>query len=515
LTESLAAEVGVAPIVDEAAEREALEAIVGERTLEIVGRRRQAAVVRRRGWLIRRLLLLTDLLGLFGAFLLAELIFAGTTAGASNPSLEIVLFGATLPGWVVVARLYGLYSQDDRRTNHTTVDEVANIFHMVTVSTWLFFAFTWLTGVAHPAVPKLLLFWALAATLLPVLRTGARARARSSVNFLQNAVIVGAGDVGQSVAEKLLRHPEYGINLVGFIDSEPREQRPSLAHLTILGPPERLHSVIEALDVERVIIAFSRDSHERVLELIRSLKDSFVQIDIIPRFFELIGPGVGISAVEGVPVLGLPPRALGLSSRVLKRSMDVAVSAVLLLLLLPALLVVVVLIKLDSRGPAFFRQPRVGAGGREFSIVKLRTMVAGADDQKHALAHLNKHASGDARMFKIPDDPRVTRIGRLLRRVSLDELPQLFNVLCGTMSLVGPRPLIPSEDEHVENWGRSRLDLKPGMTGLWQVLGRSDIPFEEMVRLDYLYVTSWSLWRDLRLLCATAPAMFKGGKGAY
>jgi exopolysaccharide biosynthesis polyprenyl glycosylphosphotransferase len=515
LTEGLAAGVAVTPLVDEAAEREALEAVVGERTLEIVGRRRQAAVVHRRGWLIRRLLLLTDLLGLLGAFLLAELIFAGTNAGAGNPSLEIVLFSATLPGWVVVARLYGLYSQDDRRTNHTTVDEVASIFHMVTVSTWLFFSFAWLTGVVHPAVPKLLLFWALAVALLPVLRTSARAFARSSVNFMQNAVIVGAGDVGQSVAEKLLRHPEYGINLVGFIDSEPREQRPSLAHLTILGPPERLHSVIQALDVERVIVAFSRDSHERVLELIRSLKDSFVQIDIIPRFFELIGPGIGISAVEGVPVLGLPPRALGLSSRVLKRSMDFAVSAVLLLLLLPALLVVAVLIKLDSRGPVFFRQPRVGAGGREFSIVKLRTMVAGADDQKNAFAHLNKHASGDPRMFKIPDDPRVTRVGRLLRRVSLDELPQLFNVLCGDMSLVGPRPLIPSEDEHVEAWGRSRLDLKPGMTGLWQVLGRSDIPFEEMVRLDYLYVTSWSLWRDLRLLCATAPAMFKGGKGAY
>ena len=514
MTDGLA-EAAVTAIVDVAAERKALEAVVGERTLEIADRRRQAAVVRHRGWLIRRLLLLTDLLGLLGAFLLAELIFAGTTANAGNPLLEIVLFGATLPGWVVVARFYGLYSQDDRRTNHTTVDEVANIFHMVTVSTWLFFAFAWLTGVVHPAVPKLLLFWALAAILLPVLRTSARAFARSSVNFLQNAVIVGAGDVGQAVAEKLLRHPEYGINLVGFVDSEPREQRSSLAHLTILGPPERLHSVIEALDVERVIIAFSRDSHERVLELIRSLKDSFVQIDIVPRFFELIGPGVGISAVEGIPVLGLPPRALGLSSRVLKRSMDVAVSAALLVLLLPGLLVVVVLIKLDSRGPAFFRQPRVGAGGREFSIVKLRTMVEGADDQKHAFAHLNKHASGDARMFKIPDDPRVTRVGRLLRRVSLDELPQLFNVLRGNMSLVGPRPLIPSEDEQVEAWGRSRLDLKPGMTGLWQVLGRSDIPFEEMVRLDYLYVTSWSLWRDLQLLCATAPAMFKGGKGAY
>ncbi len=469
----------------------------------------------RRGWLMRRMLLVADLVGLVCAFAAAEVIFTGRTSGRLDIRVEALLFAATLPCWVVIARLYGLYSQDDRRTNHTTIDEVADVFHMVTVSTWIFFALSWLLGATHPAVPKLLLFWGFAVVLVPLLRSGARALARTRESFLQNTVIVGAGDVGQTVAEKLLRHPEYGVNVVGFIDSEPKEQRPSLEHLTSLGPAEQLHSVIRDFDVDRVIIAFSRDSPERVLGLIRSLKDSFVRIDIVPRYFDLISPSVGLSTIEGIPVLGLPPRALVLSSRVLKRSMDAVVSAGLLLLLLPVFLAVAVLIKLDSRGPLFFRQPRVGAGGREFSIVKLRTMVPDADDQKHVLAHLNKHASGDARMFKIPDDPRVTRVGHPLRRLSLDELPQLYNVLRGQMSLVGPRPLIPSEDERVEDWGRSRLDLKPGMTGLWQVLGRSEIPFEEMVRLDYLYVTSWSLWNDLRLLCGTAPALLKGGKGAY
>jgi exopolysaccharide biosynthesis polyprenyl glycosylphosphotransferase len=473
-----------------------------------------ARPVRHRGWLVRRLLLLADLTGLVAAFALAELLFAVLTPGAGSPGAELITFVGTLPGWIVVARIYGLYAQDDRRTNHTTVDEVADVFHMVTVTTWLVFAFAWVTDVAHPAVPKLLLFWIIAVSLVPVLRAVARAVARSTVAFTQNAIIVGAGDVGQTVAEKLLRHPEYGINIIGFVDSEPKEQRPTLRHLTILGPPERLPELIPSFDVERVIVAFSRDPHERVLTLIRSLKDLFVQIDIVPRYFELMGAGIGLSAVEGVPLLGLPPRGLGLSARLLKRSMDVAVSATLLLALIPLWLLVAILIKLDTPGPVFFRQRRVGAGGNEFSIVKFRTMVADAEDCKDLVAHMNKHAAVDPRMFKIPDDPRTTRVGHMLRRLSLDELPQLVNVLRGEMSLVGPRPLIPSEDRCVADWGRSRLDLKPGMTGLWQVLGRSEISFEEMVRLDYLYVTNWSLWHDLRLLCRTAPALLRA-RGAY
>jgi lipopolysaccharide/colanic/teichoic acid biosynthesis glycosyltransferase len=176
--------------------------------------------------------------------------------------------------------------------------------------------------------------------------------------------------------------------------------------------------------------------------------------------------------------------------------------------LAPLLAAIALAIRLDSKGPVFFRQVRMGRGGT-FRIWKFRTMIADADERKHEVAHLNKHLAngGDPRMFKITNDPRVTRVGAFLRRYSLDELPQLFNVVTGEMSLVGPRPLILDEDQYIDSWGRQRLDLKPGITGQWQVLGRTEIPFEEMVKLDYLYVTSWSLFTDLKLILRTVPVL--------
>jgi lipopolysaccharide/colanic/teichoic acid biosynthesis glycosyltransferase len=196
----------------------------------------------------------------------------------------------------------------------------------------------------------------------------------------------------------------------------------------------------------------------------------------------------------------------------LKRALDLVITVPVLLVLALPLVALAILIRLDSRGPALFRQTRMGAGQKPFTIFKFRTMVCDAEERKQEVAHLNKHAreGGDARMFKIPDDPRLTRIGRVLRRYSLDELPQLFNVLRGEMSLVGPRPLILQEHRFVLDWGLRRLDLKPGITGLWQVLGRDSIPFAEMVRLDYFYVTGWSLWNDIRLLLQTVPMLRKG-----
>jgi lipopolysaccharide/colanic/teichoic acid biosynthesis glycosyltransferase len=195
--------------------------------------------------------------------------------------------------------------------------------------------------------------------------------------------------------------------------------------------------------------------------------------------------------------------------------MDLVLTVPALIVLSPVLALIALSIKLDSHGPVFFRQVRMGAGDKTFRVFKFRSMVCDADSRKAEVAHLNKHLrnGGDSRMFKIPNDPRVTRVGRLLRRSSLDELPQLLNVFLGQMSLVGPRPLILDEDRYVEDWARRRLDLKPGITGLWQVLGRDDIPFAEMTALDYLYVTGWSLFGDLRLLGRTVPAVFRGRDG--
>lgn len=494
-----------------------MTAVVDERTLEILERRRRTSVVRGRGWLVRRLLLAADVIGLVAAMAIAEwIVNRHNSLGVLNMRAEILVFLATLPGWVVVAKLYGLYDHDEERTDHSTADDFAGVFHMVTVCTFLFWVGAYVTRLAHPTTPKLLIFWAAAIAFITVGRATARSIARHNAMYVQNAVIVGAGDVGQLIAKKLLQHPEYGINLVGFIDVQPKDRRDDLDNLALLGGTDRLPAIVRLFDVDRVVIAFSNDSHEQTLDLIRSLRDLDVQIDIVPRLFELVGPGMDIHTVEGLPLVGLPPARLSRSSRLLKRSMDVVVSALGLVLLVPVFVLIAIAIKLNSRGLIFFSQVRMGERGRRFRILKFRTMCADAEERKAELAHLNQHAQsgGDPRMFKIPNDPRITRVGAVLRRYSLDELPQLLNVLRGEMSLVGPRPLILDEDENVREWARERLSLRPGITGPWQVLGRSGIPFEEMVRLDYLYVTGWSLFGDLKLIFRTLPVLF-GSHDAY
>jgi exopolysaccharide biosynthesis polyprenyl glycosylphosphotransferase len=497
-------------LLDGLALHDELRATVDDRTLEILDRRRRTAVIKGRGWLVRRLLLAADLGGLVLALFTAEwLVNWHNSMGALGARAEIVVFLATLPIWVVIAKLYGLYDHDEERTDHSTADDFGGVFHMVTVCTWVFWVSTYVTGLAHPTTAKLVIFWAAATAFVSIGRAVARAVAHRNAAYIQNTVIVGAGDVGQLIAKKLLNHPEYGINLVGFADARPKERRNDLEHLALLGDTSRLPAIIRLFDVERVIVAFSNESHEETLDLLRSLKDLDVQIDIVPRLFELVSPGVGIHTVEGVPLVGLPPLRLSRSSRLLKGTMDLAAATIALVVLSPLFAALALAIKLESPGPVFFRQVRMGSGGRTFRIFKFRSMVAEAETLKADVAHLNKHLAkgGDPRMFKIPNDPRVTRVGRLVRRFSLDELPQLLNVALGQMSLVGPRPLILDEDNFVEDWARHRLDLKPGITGLWQVTGRDDIPFAEMTRLDYLYIMSWSLWGDLKLMLRTVPVL--------
>jgi exopolysaccharide biosynthesis polyprenyl glycosylphosphotransferase len=491
---------------------ERLHQSLDERTLELLEHRRDSPTFKRRGWLMRRMLLASDLAGLVLAFATAQLIFdTPTRSGNVGTVGEWILFVASLPLWVVMVKLYGLYDRDEERADHSTADDVVGVFHLVTVGTWLLFAGAYVTHLANPQLPKLLTFWALAAAGIPLLRTAARARCRRSLHYVQNTIVLGAGEVGQRVARKVLRHPEYGINLVGFVDGLPMERGDELAHLTVLGDVEDVPELVRVLDIERVIVAFSHDHDDRLVTLVRELNQLDVQVDVVPRFYDVMSPAVDIHGVEGLPLIGLRPPRLSSSSAFLKRGLDVAGAALGLVLFAPLMAVIAVAIKREARGPVLFQQVRMGEGDRTFRIVKFRTMDADADARKGALAHLNKHAGdGDPRMFKIDDDPRVTRVGRWLRKFSLDELPQLWNVLRGEMSLVGPRPLVLDEHAYVQDWEGRRLDLKPGITGLWQVLGRDDIPFEEMVKLDYQYVTSWSLGGDLRLILRTIPVAVKG-----
>ena len=354
---------------------------------------------------------------------------------------------------------------------------------------------------------RLLEFWLVAVVLVPLVRALARAIGRRQHAYVQNVIIVGSGEVARLLGQKIRKHPEYGLRVAGFVDGRadaPSDMKDSPG---TIGITDDLPDLVRAYAADRVVIAFSTESHERTLDVIRSVQDCNVQVDIVPRMFEVLGPSVRLHTIEGLPLVGLPVPRLSNSSRFLKRSLDLAVAAVGVVLLMPVFVILVVWIKVDSPGPIFFRQVRMGSRGQTFRIFKLRTMVADADAMKAQVAHLNMHDADDPRMFKVPGDPRVTRAGRFLRRSRFDELPQLFNVVTGEMSLVGPRPLILDEDQHVADWARRRLDLKPGITGLWQVLGASDIPFDEMTMLDYRYVTNWSLREDLRLILLTLPSI--------
>jgi exopolysaccharide biosynthesis polyprenyl glycosylphosphotransferase len=460
---------------------------------------------------MRRLLLTADLLGLALAFVSSSLIL-GARGGVTAEG-EFILFFASLPLWVLLAKLHGLYERDEERADYSTVDDVVGVLHIVTIGSWLFLIASLASGRAEPDPLKLGTFWALALVCLTIGRAGARALCRRTSAYLQNTIIVGAGDVGQLVARKLLKHPEYGLNFVGFIDDRPKDRRPDLDHLTVLGSSERLAELIELHDVERVVVAFSNEPEERTLALVRSLHDSDVQIDVVPRLFDLVGPKVGIHTVEGLPLVGLPPVRLSPSSRLLKRVLDVTVASALLVLTAPLFALIALRIKLDSSGPVFFRQARLGLKMRQFTALKFRTMSVETDQAEHR-EYISRAAQSDVAtnpngLFKLERTDAVTRPGRWLRKTSLDELPQLINVLRGEMSLVGPRPCIPYETEHFKSHHFERFLMPAGLTGLWQVTARANSTFAEALDMDVSYVRGWSLALDLRLLCRTPFQLFR------
>jgi exopolysaccharide biosynthesis polyprenyl glycosylphosphotransferase len=462
----------------------------------------------RRGALVRRRLLIADAVGLALAFLIAELLF-GRTVPADRLSLtqEYLLFVATIPGWMIVAKLYRLYDRDDERTDHTTLDDLKGVFHLATVGAWLVFVAAWASGASNAGMTKLVTFWALAITLITAGRAIARTLARRSPSFVQSALVVGAGDVGQLVARKLRQHKEYGIDVVGFVDAEPKPLRADLRGTPVLGTPDDLTRLVRERGIERVVIAFSGESHDRTLAVIRELKKLDVQIDIVPRLFEIVGPHVTVHNVEGVALVALPTAKRFPGSPVIKRVCDVVGAAALLVLTAPIFAFVALKIRRDSPGPVFFRQTRLGQHRREFTVLKFRSMRVDTDDSAHR-EFIKQTMSAEAvptenGLYKLNRDDAITPFGRLLRKTSLDELPQLVNVLRGDMSLVGPRPCLEYETENFAPHHFERFDVPQGITGLWQVTARAHATFGEALDMDVLYARSWSLGLDLKLLLLT------------
>jgi lipopolysaccharide/colanic/teichoic acid biosynthesis glycosyltransferase len=259
--------------------------------------------------------------------------------------------------------------------------------------------------------------------------------------------------------------------------------------------------------VHRIIICPFATGSEGMADLVRVAKGVGVRVSMLPGMFQFVGAGVEFDDLEGMTMLGVPRFGLSPLSRLLKRIFDLLLTMVALIVLSPIIAAIAVAIRLDSRGPIFFRQVRIGQDGEPFLMTKFRSMVIDAESLKEQLRALNAAGPG---LFKLTNDPRVTRVGRILRSTSLDELPQLFNVLRGQMSLVGPRPLVTDEDAKVFGLDRSRLHLKPGMTGPWQTLS-SRVPLQEMVAIDYRYVSSWSLWLDLKIMLRTALYVLRRG----
>jgi exopolysaccharide biosynthesis polyprenyl glycosylphosphotransferase len=452
----------------------------------------------RREFVMRRLLAAADI----GAMTVA-LAFVAIVDG-QRIAFHLGSWLVLLPVWVLLFKAYGLYDRDGKRVSHSTVDDMPWIFHALVTGTIFFW-------VLLAAVPELRLKLGASALLVGsgfiavfVCRAAVRAAAVRALPP-ERVLFVGGGAIANLLAEKIRSHPEYGLDPIGYIDSLDHGSSALAWNVPYLGAIEQLRMLCHEQGVQRIVVASPAVDDDEVPELIRIANDLDVRISILPHSFNVLGPSVTIDHVEGVTVLGLNAPALTPSSRFLKRAMDLALAVPALIAMLPVMGLTALVVKSTSEGPILFAQERIGRAGRRFRILKFRTMVPDADDLVSDLQALSKHPA----WLLLEHDPRITPVGRFLRRASLDELPQLWNVVRGDMSLVGPRPMPPQVDELIAGWGRHRLDLTPGITGLWQVLGRTNIPFEEMVKLDYLYVTNWSLWQDVRLLIQTLPAVIR------
>jgi exopolysaccharide biosynthesis polyprenyl glycosylphosphotransferase len=449
---------------------------------------------------LRRLLATADMLAVAAALATAMAFASGGRASATS-----FLIGAlTLPGWVVLFKAYGLYDRDAKRISHSTVDDLPWIVHALLVgSLAMWFLYRMLPG-EKLVLGESVAFFALSAVGIFVGRAAARSIARVAAPP-ERVLFLGSDTMARVLVEKIRAHPEYRLDPVGYADVDGGRSRDRPRDIAYVGRISDVAEVCRRLAIDRVIVASPGVDERTLTNVIRAASDLNVRVSILPQMVDILGPSVAIDDVEGVTVLGLAPTKLTRSSRALKRFVDVVIALPVLILVSPWLAAIALLVKVTSPGPVLFSQERVGRGGRHFRMHKFRTMVQGADQQLDEL----KRSSAHPAWLLLEYDPRITRVGGFLRRLSLDELPQLWNVLRGDMSLVGPRPMPPDVDEKIAGWGRRRLDLTPGITGPWQVLGRTKIPFEEMVKLDYLYVTNWSLWQDIRLLITTLPAVLR------
>lgn len=401
----------------------------------------------------------------------------------------LALLGA--PVLVLLNKMAGLYDRDDLVLKKTTLDEAPRLVQVSGVSILLlWFSIDTFAG-EPPHGGRVLLLWGLTFLALLVARAMAR-RVAARVSTVERCLVIGDPEGIEAVRAKI-QGARVNARVVGAIDLT-QSRRPG----ELVG---YVWASIQRFDAHRVVVCPPAGGSGDTVDLIRIAKHAGVHVSVVPRVFEVIGSAVEFDHLDGLTMLGVRRFGLSRSSRALKRAFDLVGSTIAIVALAPVMALIAAAIRAEGRGPILFSQTRVGRDGEHFEILKFRSMVPDAEERKDELRAFNE-AEG---LFKIAEDPRITRTGRILRKTSLDELPQLFCVWKGQMSLVGPRPLVVDEDSIVQGLDRQRLHLTPGMTGHWQILGSARIPLPEMLGIDYLYVANWSLWTDVKILLRTIP----------
>jgi len=423
------------------------------------------------------------------------------------PALNGTIF-VTVLAWPVIFAVYGLY--DLQRSTHVTA-ELQRLFHAVamcvlTVVLLSFFAQIDMSRSFIAALVVVCMVTTVAGRL--IVRRVCQTLNRRALTS-QATVVVGGNDEARAIARTLRRRRWMGYDVRGFVDIS-QSGRDMIDGLPVLGLVDDLAGITAMHDVGTVIVAGSAVGGG-TLKLIDASVPTQVSVRVSPGLPNLGAARVVLEPIDGMALFSLRRHRFSRRQRLWKRILDVGVATGMLMVVAPVMGVIAVLVRLTSTGPILFRQRRVGVDGRAFVIYKFRTMVTGSEHQRTTLDGQNE---ADGLLFKMRHDPRVTRVGKFLRRSSLDELPQLFNILIGNMSLVGPRPALPEEAARYDDQWRGRLRVKPGLTGLWQVNGRHDLVFEDYIRYDLFYVENWSLTMDLYILSKTLPALLFG-RGSY
>jgi exopolysaccharide biosynthesis polyprenyl glycosylphosphotransferase len=418
-----------------------------------------------------------------------------------------------IPLWLVVFAVIGLYRKQNLLGG---TQEYAMVFRATTVGFVVVIAVGFLEPDLVIARGWLLLAWLFTFILVAVARFWMRRAVynlREHGYFLAPAVIVGANQEGRWLAEQLLTWKTSGLHVVGFVDEKVAPGTVLFRNLQALGTVDQLDRIIEHHKIEELILATSAiSSRNKMLEIFQHYgTNETINVRMSSGLYEIITTGLTVKEFAYVPLVGVNKVRLTGIDELMKFVLDYVIALSALILIVPLLLGLALAVKLDSPGPVVYRRRVMGVNGKQFDAYKFRTMYVNGDEILNAHPRLKAEL---ARNHKLKDDPRITRIGKFLRKYSLDELPQLFNVFKREMSLVGPRMISPKEMEEYNQWGINLLTVKPGITGLWQVSGRSDVSYEERVRLDMYYVRNWTIWLDLQILMQTPWAVIKS-RGAY